>query len=79
MINKILSTTAILGVLALTGYEYVQGIQIQARFESFVNKGARFTAQDGKALCERVRELEQASYSYRDAGKAPLACVYGSR
>lgn len=79
MINKILSTTAIVGVLALAGYEYLQAIEIRARFESFVNKGPRFTAQDGQALCERVRALEERSYGYRDAGKTPMACDYASR
>ena len=58
MINKILSTTAILGVLALTGYEYLQAVEQQTKLERFVAKGARFTAQDGQALCERVAKLE---------------------
>lgn len=76
MINKILSTVAIVGVLSLTGYEWWQAIELQKRFSSFVNKGPRFTAQDGQELCERVKELEMVSYGYRDAGKKPLDCRY---
>ena len=79
MINKILSTTAILGVLALTGYEYLQAVEQQTILEKFVSKGPRFTAQDGQALCERVRALEERLYSNRDAGKTPLACDYDKR
>ena len=69
MINKILSTAAILGVLALSGYEYLQAVEQQTRVESFVAKGARFTAQDGQALCERVQKLEPH----------PQPCEYGNR
>ena len=79
MINKILSTTAILGVLALTGYEYLQAVEQQTKLERFVAKGARFTAQDGQALCERVRALEERSYGFKDAGKTPQPCEYGTR
>lgn len=44
----------------------------------FVQQGARFTAQDGQALCERVRVLEARSYGYRDAGQTPQPCRYGA-
>ena len=50
----------------------IQAIQLYG----FIHQGARFTAADGQALCERVRALERSSYGYRDAGKAPLACKY---
>lgn len=43
----------------------------------FVHQGARFTAADGQALCQRVQALERHSYGYRDAGQAPLSCDYG--
>lgn len=45
----------------------------------FVHQGARFTAADGQALCERVRTLEEMSYGFKDAGKTPLDCNYGNR
>lgn len=67
MINKILSTTAILGVLALTGYEYLQTVEQQTILAKFISKGPRFTAQDGQALCERVQKLEPQ----------PQPCRYG--
>ena len=47
--------------------------------QSFVNKGPRFTAQDGQQLCERVLELERWSYGYRDADKVALPCNYAER
>lgn len=50
-------------------------IQI-ASMQRFVNKGARFTAQDGQQLCERVKQLERYSYGYRDARKAAMPCNY---
>ena len=59
IISRILSTISIIGVVGLIGYEYVQAIELQQRFQSFVNKGARFTAHDGQALCERIQKLEQ--------------------
>lgn len=49
------------------------------RIQRWANQGARFTAQDGQALCERVKALEAASYGFRDAGKAPLTCNYLER
>lgn len=66
MMNKVLSTLSLLGVIGLVGYEYIQAIELQARFQSFVAKGPRFTAQDGQALCERVQKLESQ----------PLPCAY---
>lgn len=45
----------------------------------FIQQGPRFTAQDGLALCERVRALEATSYGYRAVGKLPLTCDYLER
>ena len=45
----------------------------------FAAQGPRFTAQDGQALCERVRALEATSYGYRAVGKLPLTCDYLER
>lgn len=45
----------------------------------FVNQGARFTADDGRALCERVKALEALSYGYRDSGKPSADCRYEER
>lgn len=51
----------------------------QEQIQRFMDKGSRFTAQDGKQLCERIMELEKRSYGYRDAGKTPLPCDYTNR
>ena len=45
----------------------------------FAAKGPRFTAQDGQALCERVKALEEHSYGFANAGLKPLDCNYGTR
>lgn len=42
----------------------------------FKQQGARFTAQDGQALCERVRALEQASIGFQQAGKVSPPCQF---
>jgi len=47
-----------------------------AGIQRWIAVGGRFTDQDGQALCDRVRNLEQYSYGYRDAGKAPLNCEF---
>lgn len=51
----------------------------QTQLEKFMNAGPRFTAGDGQVLCERIRELEQLSTEYRDAGKIALPCNYVQR
>lgn len=79
IISRILSTISILGVVGLIGYEYVQAIELQQRFQSFVSKGPRFTAQDGQELCERVKTLEELSYGYKDTGRTALSCNYSER
>jgi len=76
LISKIISSVSFIVVFGIIGYEYLQAMSLQYQFESFVSKGARFTAQDGQVLCKRVQALEIASYGYRDAGKKPLDCDY---
>ena len=70
MIAKIMSSISIVGMVALAGYEYMQSIELQKRFEQFVNKGPRFTAKDGQELCERLKSLEAS------LGKIPSDCLY---
>ena len=79
MMSKIFSTISLVGVVALMGYEYLQAIDAHQKIQSFVSAGPRFTAQDGQALCERVKALEVYSYGYRDAGKKPLDCSYNQK
>ena len=47
-----------------------------AQIQHWMNLGPRFTAEDGRALCERVRALEATSYGYQAAGKTSLTCDY---
>lgn len=46
--------------------------------QQFMAQGPRFTAQDGQALCERVRALEARSYGFEGAGQMPTACHYNT-
>ncbi len=41
---------------------------------NFQQQRPRFTAEDGQALCERVRALEQESIGFRQAGKVSPPC-----
>ena len=83
MINKILlfALCVAIGVLIYGWYHNHSSIVAneQNKIQNFINAGARFTADDGKLLCERVRKLEQHSYGFRDAGLIPLDCNYANR
>ncbi len=50
-----------------------------ASIQRWISAGGRFTDRDGQRLCERVRNLEQFSYGYREAGKIPLNCEFIKR
>jgi hypothetical protein len=50
-----------------------------AQIQRWMGRGARFTAQDGQALCERVKALEAVSYGYRDAKLQSQDCHYEER
>ena len=87
MIQRILFLTifALIGALGY-GWWYnnyqiitVQQERDQERMHAFMAQGARFTAQDGQDLCERVRALEERSYGFKDAGKTPMSCDYGTQ
>ena len=75
MIAKIMASVSLVGVLALTGYEYVQAIALQKRMESFVNAGPRFTANDGKELCEYVNIIARHSIGFQQSGSPMLDCA----
>lgn len=62
MINKMLFGVSFAAIGALTygwwvNHERIMAAQ-QAQIEKFMSVGARFTAKDGQALCERVQKLE---------------------
>ena len=75
MIAKIMASVSLVGVLALTGYEYVQAIALQRRLESFVNLGPRFTAFDGKELCEYTNVIARYSIGFQQSGLPMLDCA----
>jgi len=66
-------------VLALFLWSAANTWQQLDQANRFIQQGPRFTAQDGLALCERVRALEATSYGYRAVGKLPLTCDYLER
>lgn len=66
-------------VLALFLWSAANTWQQLDQANRFIQQGPRFTAQDGQALCERVRALEATSYGYRAVGKLPLTCDYLER
>lgn len=82
MITRVLLGLAYAGLGALAvGWWHNRNLiddQRQMQINAFMQKGARFTAQDGQELCERIRALEQFSYGFKDAGRTPLNCEYGS-
>ena len=71
-VRKIIAYLLVIVFMALVSFDLY-------RMMTFIRQGARFTAADGQALCERVRALEAASYGYRDAGKTPQVCDYLER
>mgnify|MGYP001769314423 CR=1 FL=1 len=66
-------------VLALFLWSAANTWQQLDQANRFIQQGPRFTAQDGLALCERVRVLEATAYGYRAVGKRPLTCDYLER
>ena len=54
MMNKVLSTVAIVGVILLFCYEWWHAIQLNQRFSSFVNKGARWQPAEVGAVVEKL-------------------------
>lgn len=52
--------------VVLMTFQAIHYLQFQEETAKFVNKGPRFTALDGQALCERIRKLE----------KEPQECLF---
>ena len=74
MMSKVLSSIAIIGIFGIIGYEYMQANYLQERFASFVSKGPRFTAYDGKELCEFSNIIAVNSIGFRQSGLNLLDC-----
>lgn len=74
----LLGLSAVVGALVVgwaVNRDNIQELQT-AQIQQFINAGPRFTADDGRALCEVVRALAQESYSYRASGKPLPVCDY---
>lgn len=73
LFQRLLPIVTLIAVLGLIGYEYAQYHEEQKKLQAFVNKGGRFTAADGQALCERIAALERVQ------GVLSLPCYYDPR
>ena len=84
MVNKIMFgvTFVALGALAAGWWHNDRRIVLaqqdreKAELKAFMAVGARFTAQDGQKLCERIVRLEAVSYGFRDSHLPPLPCEF---
>lgn len=74
MINKIISGSALVAVLGLGIYSYLQDLQTEERMKSFMNVGPRFTANDGRDLCETVRMVALHSIGFQQSGLSLPDC-----
>lgn len=68
MINKIISGIALLLVIGLGIYSYLQDLQTNQQIEKFINAGPRFSAYDGRDLCEIVRMVALHSIGFQQSG-----------
>ena len=58
ILSRRLSIASLVGLVGLASYELYVDAQQTAQIEKFMQKGPRFTAQAGQALCERIQKLE---------------------
>lgn len=72
MINKILFVGFFIMLGAVVMYEHQQNEKqnqmLLDKIKVFMNTGPRFTATDGKELCEFIKLIAQNSYGYKDSG-----------
>lgn len=54
-------------MMGMWTFQVISYFDFQEQVKQFQAKGPRFTAQDGQALCERIKALE----------KNPQPCGYG--
>jgi hypothetical protein len=74
MIAKIIASISLIGVLILSGFEYLQWISQQEQLRTFMNKGPRFTAYDGKELCEYMNSIAVNSIDFQRSGLLLMNC-----
>jgi hypothetical protein len=78
MISRIifLSIFVSIGALAFgwwTNYQHIQTTQDE-KVRAFLNAGPRFTAYDGKELCEYVNVIAKHSIGFQQSGLLLMDC-----
>lgn len=68
--NKLLTAALIIAFVVIAAVVMYRNTQLDSQANTFMSQGARFTARDGQALCERVAALETIG------GIHPLPCHY---
>jgi len=68
MINKIISSSALVLVVSLGIYSYLQDLQTTQKIKEFMNVGPRFTLANGHELCEVVRAVALHSIEFQQSG-----------
>lgn len=68
MINKVISGSALILVIGIGVYSYLQDLQMIRKIENFMNVGPRFTLANGHELCNVVREVALHSIGFQQSG-----------
>jgi hypothetical protein len=78
MINRLILIMifAVLGALAFGWFMNNQRLNIaqQEKLNQFIHAGPRFTAYDGKELCEYQNEIAKYSIGFQQSGLPMLNC-----
>lgn len=45
-------------LMGMMTFQVIHYLEFNEQVRKWINKGARFTASDGQALCERIQKLE---------------------
>lgn len=81
--NKVIFFLIFISIGALSyGWWYNRSMiqkQHDTKLQTFIDAGPRFTAQDGNALCEALREVAKHSIGFQQSGKPLPDCNYGSK
>lgn len=53
---------------AMIAHQYMEWERVNNVMQAFMSAGPRFTADDGRGLCERIRHLETAEFGRAQGG-----------
>ena len=53
---------------AMVAHQYMEWKRLNNVMQTFMAAGPRFTADDGRVLCERIRHLETAEFGRAQGG-----------